>query len=78
MLTFNTVEVEDINNITVEVEFDSGTNVDTFIPGVWGAELQTGQAKIELDQGAGTYDITLKAIDSCGVEQTDTVATITI
>lgn len=77
-INFATVEVESINNIIAEIDFNSGVNVDTVLPDVWGQNLQTGQFKINLDQGTGTYDITLKATDACGVEQTATLATITI
>jgi hypothetical protein len=78
LVEFTTIGVTNANNIQIEVDFDSGTSFDYYPPDKWNPATGKGIVTIEYGSGAGTYDITVTATDSCAVAQTDTWATITI
>lgn len=75
---FTTIGVTSAANISIEVDFNSGTSIDTYEPDTWNAETGVGTVVVALDNGAGDYDITVSAIDSCGTTGTATASTITI
>lgn len=78
IISFQTIGVDNINNISIEVDFNTGTNTDTYTPDSWSVERGAGTVQVALDQGTGDYDITVTATDVCGTDQTDTVDTISI
>jgi hypothetical protein len=77
-VAFTTVGVDNINNIQIEVDFNSGTSFDYYAPDRWDASTGFGVITVTLGSGAGTYDIEVSATDSCGTSQTDTASTITL
>lgn len=77
-IEFTTIGVNNANNIQIEVDFNSGTSFDYYPPDKWNPSTGEGIVTIEYGSGAGTYDITITATDTCAVAQTDTWATITI
>ena len=78
LVTFTTIGVNNINNISIEVDVKSGTSFDYYAPDVWNPTTGIGTVIIEYADGPGTYDITVSATDTCGDSQTDSYATITI
>ena len=78
LITFTTVGVTNINNIEIEVDVKGGTSFDYYAPSSWNPVTGIGTVTIEYADGAGTYDITVNATDSCGTTQTDSWSTITI
>lgn len=75
---FTTIGVISAANISIEVDFNSGTSIDTYEPDTWNAETGVGTVVVALDNGTGDYDITVSAIDSCGTTGTATASTITL
>lgn len=78
LVTFTTIGVTNANNIQIEVDFNSGTSFDYYPPDKWNPVTGEGFVTIEYGSGAGTYDVTVTVVDSCGNTQTDTYATQTI
>lgn len=64
---FRALNVESIANIAVEVQ--GPTTTETYSPTTFNTPF--GSALIEYHEGAGNYTVTLKAIDACGTENTD-------
>lgn len=78
LVTFTTIGVNNVNNIEIEVDVKGGTSFDYYPPDTWDATTGIGTVTIEYADGAGTYDITVNAVDTCGDTQTDSWATVTI
>lgn len=78
LITFTTIGVVNINEIEIEVDVKGGTSYDYYPPDTWNPVTGVGTVVIEYADGAGTYDITVNATDTCGTTQTDSWATITI
>jgi len=78
LVQFTTVGVSNVNNIEIEVDFNSGTSFDYYSPDRWDAETGFGSVTITYGSGAGTYDIDVNAVDDCGDTQTASAATKTI
>lgn len=77
-VSFTTTGVDSAANISIEVDFGSGTNIDVYPPDSWDATSGIGVVFVQFAEGSGTYDISVKAVDRCANAQSDTWSTITI
>lgn len=78
LVEFTTIGVNNANNIQLEVDIKGGTSYEYYPPDKWNPVTGEGIITIEYGSGAGTYDLTITATDTCGDANTDTYATITI
>lgn len=73
VVNFQTIGVESAANITITVNFNAGTNIQTYSPDFW--SNGSGFVAIAYDQAAGSYAITVTAIDRCGTTRTSNTVT---
>jgi len=77
LVNFTTIGLNNINDIEIEVNYNTGVNIDTYSPDTWNSNTGQGNVTIEYGNGAGSYVITVTITDNCGDTQTDN-KTITI